>query len=95
MEITRLKQNIARIRRDIGRPPARCRRSWMPTSTARARPGSSRAPPERSEALPGEAGMWDYPEGGRFSVAVPGNEEIAPEVEKFFGRELAGYNHAV
>ena len=38
---------------------------------------------------------WDYPEGGRFAVAVPGDEEIAPEVERFFGRELARYNHAV
>lgn len=38
---------------------------------------------------------WQYPEGGRFSVAVPGDGEIAPEVERFFGRELARYNHAV
>lgn len=39
--------------------------------------------------------VWQYPEGGKHSVAVPGNEEIAPKVEMFFGRELARYNHAV
>jgi hypothetical protein len=39
--------------------------------------------------------IWQYPEGGRFSVAVPGDEEVAPQVEAFFGRELARYNHAV
>jgi hypothetical protein len=39
--------------------------------------------------------VWDYPEGGQFVVAVPGDEEIAAEVERFFGRELSRYNHAV
>jgi len=39
--------------------------------------------------------VWQYPESGHLSVAVPGNEEIAQEVEEFFGRELARYNHAV
>ncbi len=39
--------------------------------------------------------MWDYPEGGQFALAVPGDEEIVAEVERFFGRELSRYNHAV
>lgn len=39
--------------------------------------------------------VWHYPEGGRFAVAVPGDEDVAPSVEAFFGRELARYNHAV
>jgi hypothetical protein len=38
---------------------------------------------------------WQYPLSGQFPVAVPGNEEVASEVERFFGRELARYNHAV
>jgi len=38
---------------------------------------------------------WQYPEGGKFSVAVPGDEDIVKDVEQFFGRELARYNHAV
>lgn len=39
--------------------------------------------------------VWQYPKGGKFAVAVPGGEEVASEVERFFGRELARYNHAV
>lgn len=38
---------------------------------------------------------WQYPEGGKFSIAVPGDEDIVKAVEAFFGRELARYNHAV
>ena len=38
---------------------------------------------------------WQYPEGGRFSIAVPGDEDIVKDVETFFGGELARYNHSV
>ena len=38
---------------------------------------------------------WEYPKGGAFPIAIPVNEDIAESVEKFFGRELARYNHAV
>lgn len=38
---------------------------------------------------------WQYPEGGKFSIAVPGDEDIVKTVETFFGRELARYNHSI
>lgn len=38
---------------------------------------------------------WQYPQGGRFSIVVQGDEDIVEDVEEFFGRELARYNHAI